>query len=72
MMDAWILAGLALAVLLAWLVPAWRRRRALAQPLPPEQVAVLARNVAQYAGMDQAQKRNLSAAPASSSPTRCA
>jgi Mlc titration factor MtfA (ptsG expression regulator) len=59
MMDAVILAVLAAGVLLAWLVLAWRRRRALAQPLPPAQVAVLARNVAQYAGMDQAQRRKL-------------
>ncbi|MEH6436261.1 zinc-dependent peptidase [Massilia sp. DD77] len=58
-MDTLILALLALAVLLAWLVPLWRRRRALARPLPPAQVAVLARNVAQYAGMDNNQRRKL-------------
>ena len=58
-MDTLILALLALAVLLAWLVPVWRRRRALARPLPPAQVAVLARNVAQYGAMDNGQRRKL-------------
>jgi Mlc titration factor MtfA (ptsG expression regulator) len=55
-----LLAGLlALALLAAWLAPKWRLRRALSRPLAPAQVAVLARNVDQYQGMDQAQRARL-------------
>ncbi|MCA1856587.1 zinc-dependent peptidase [Massilia oculi] len=48
-----IIAGLLGAGLLAaFLLPKWRLRRALARPLAPDLVAVLARNIPQYAGMD--------------------
>ncbi|MES2296013.1 MAG: M90 family metallopeptidase [Pseudomonadota bacterium] len=36
---------------LAWLLPRWRLRRALARPLPPAFLAILERNVTVYAGM---------------------
>jgi Mlc titration factor MtfA (ptsG expression regulator) len=42
--------------LLAWAVPRWRLRRALARPLAPAELAILARNVAQYRAMDAAQR----------------
>jgi hypothetical protein len=58
-MDALLVGLLALAVLLAWLLPKWRLRRALARPLTPAQVGVLARNVTQYAGMGETQRRRL-------------
>jgi Mlc titration factor MtfA (ptsG expression regulator) len=44
-------AALALAVLLAWLAPRSRLRRVLARPLAPTQLAIIERNVMQYAGM---------------------
>jgi len=50
-----IIAGLVAAGLLAaWLLPKLRLRRALARPLAPFLVAILERNVAQYAGMERA------------------
>jgi Mlc titration factor MtfA (ptsG expression regulator) len=48
---ALVCAGLALAALLAWLVPRWRLRRTLARPLSPEQLGIIERNVEQYRGM---------------------
>ncbi|QOY95999.1 zinc-dependent peptidase [Massilia sp. UMI-21] len=55
-----ILAGLAAAgLLVAWLLPKWRLRRALARPLDAGLVAILERNLAQYAGMDAEQQRRL-------------
>lgn len=55
-----VLAGLVAAGLLAaWLLPKWRLRRALARPLAPGLVAILERNLAQYAGMDAEQRRRL-------------
>jgi Mlc titration factor MtfA (ptsG expression regulator) len=59
-------AGTALAVLaavagLAWLVPRWRLRRALARPFDPAWAAILERNVAQYRGMPPAQRAELRA-----------
>lgn len=55
-----ILAGLAAAGLLAaWLLPKWRLRRALARPLAPGLVAVLERNLVQYAGMDAHERARL-------------
>lgn len=37
---------------LAWAVPRWRLRRALARPLGAHEIAILERNVEQYRGMD--------------------
>jgi Mlc titration factor MtfA (ptsG expression regulator) len=55
-----IIAGLlAAALLAAWLVPKLRLRRALARPLAPELLAILERNVVQYAGMEAAQQARL-------------
>lgn len=51
------LLGIALATV--WLLPKWRLRRALARPLSVGQLAVLARNVAQYAAMDEGQRSRL-------------
>jgi hypothetical protein len=50
---------LAAAGLLAWALPRWRLRRALAQPLVPAELAILERNVAQYRAMDGAQRARL-------------
>ncbi|MGJ7918361.1 zinc-dependent peptidase [Massilia sp. LXY-6] len=44
-------AAIAGGLLLAWGLPRWRLRRALARPLAPAQLAVIERNVAQYRGM---------------------
>lgn len=55
-----IIAGIIGAALLAaWLLPTLRLRRALARPLPPQLLAILARNLAQYARMDAEQQRRL-------------
>jgi Mlc titration factor MtfA (ptsG expression regulator) len=55
-----IIAGLIGAGLLAaWLLPKLRLRRALARPLAPPLVAILERNLAQYARMDPAQQQRL-------------
>lgn len=55
-----IIAGLVAAgVLAAWLLPRWRLRRALARPLAPPLVAILERNLAQYAGMDAGERQRL-------------
>lgn len=55
-----IIAGLIGAGLLAaWLLPKLRLRRALARPLAPELLAILERNLSQYAGMDEGQQRRL-------------
>ncbi len=55
-----IIAGLLAAGLLAaWLWPKLRLRRVLARPLAPPLVAILERNLAQYAGMDAEQRRRL-------------
>ncbi len=55
-----IIAGLIGAGLLAaWLLPKLRLRRALARPLAPDLVAILERNLAQYARMDEGQQRRL-------------
>ncbi|UVW30153.1 zinc-dependent peptidase [Massilia sp. H6] len=57
-----IIAGLlATGLLAAWLLPKWRLRRALARPLAPALVTILARNVTQYPGMDQAGQLRLQA-----------
>jgi Mlc titration factor MtfA (ptsG expression regulator) len=50
---------LAAAGLLAWAVPRWRLRRALARPLAGSELALLERNVAQYRAMDAAQRARL-------------
>ena len=55
-----IIAGLIGAGLLAaWLLPKLRLRRALARPLAPDLVAILERNLAQYARMNEGQQRRL-------------
>ena len=55
-----IIAGLIGAGLLAaWLLPKLRLRRALARPLAPDLLAILERNLAQYARMDADQQRRL-------------
>ena len=55
-----IIAGLIGAGLLAaWLLPKLRLRRALARPLAPSLLAILERNLAQYARMDEGQQRRL-------------
>ena len=58
-MDAWLVGALGAALLLGWMVPRWRLRRALARPLDPALVAILERNVAQYRGMDPLQQARL-------------
>ena len=50
---------LAAALLLAWGVPRWRLRRALAQPLAAAELAILERNVEQYRAMDAGQRTRL-------------
>ena len=52
-------SGLVAACLLAWAVPRWRLRRALARPLAAGELAVLERNVEQYRAMDAAQRTRL-------------
>jgi Mlc titration factor MtfA (ptsG expression regulator) len=52
-------ATLALAGLLAWAVPRWRLRRALARPLAPGELAILECNVEQYRAMDGDQRARL-------------
>ncbi|RZA36050.1 MAG: zinc-dependent peptidase [Lysobacteraceae bacterium] len=55
-----IIAGLVAAgVLAAWLLPRLRLRRALARPLAPSLLAILERNLAQYAGMDEGERQRL-------------
>jgi Mlc titration factor MtfA (ptsG expression regulator) len=51
MEAAFVCAALAAAVLLAWLTPRWRLRRALARPLTAAQLGIIERNVDQYRGM---------------------
>jgi Mlc titration factor MtfA (ptsG expression regulator) len=46
---AW--AAIAGGLLLAWGLPQWRLRRALARPLTASQLAIIERNVIQYRGM---------------------
>lgn len=62
-MDALLLVGLTvLALVLPWLIPRWRLRRALARPLPASAVAVLERQIPPYRNMGpelQAQLRRL-------------
>lgn len=50
---------LAAAGLLAWGVPRWRLRRALAQPLAASELALLERNVEQYRAMDAGERTRL-------------
>ena len=52
-------SALVAAGLLAWGIPRWRLQRALARPLPPSALDTLARNVAQYGGMDAVQRTRL-------------
>jgi len=59
MMEGILVGVLGLGLLAAWLWPKWRLRRAVGRSLEPAQVAILARNVVQYAGMDEDQRRRL-------------
>ena len=52
-------SALVAAGLLAWGVPRWRLRRALARPLAPSELAILARYVDQYRAMDAGQQARL-------------
>jgi len=52
-------SALVAAGLLAWGIPRWRLRRALAQALGKEALDTLARNVGQYRGMDAGQRARL-------------
>jgi Mlc titration factor MtfA (ptsG expression regulator) len=56
---AFICALLAGALLLAWWLPRRRLSRALAQPLAPDQLAIIERNVAQYYGMQEPLRQQL-------------
>jgi len=58
-MEGIVVGLIGAGLLAAWLLPRWRLRRALARPLAPELVAILARNVAQYDGMDEGEKLRL-------------
>lgn len=58
-MEALVFGTLGAALLALWWTPRWRRRRALARPLAPAQVALLERNVAQYRGMTPQQQAQL-------------
>lgn len=58
-MEAILPGALGLALVVAWLWPKWRLRRALARPLTPAQSAILARNVGPYAAMEERQRRRL-------------
>ena len=59
MMEALAVGLLGVIILAAWLVPKWRLRRAVSRPLPPQHVAILARNVMQYSGMDDLKRQQL-------------
>jgi Mlc titration factor MtfA (ptsG expression regulator) len=52
-------AMIAGGLLLAWGLPRWRLRQALARPLAPAQLAVIERNVVQYRGMPAPQREQL-------------
>jgi Mlc titration factor MtfA (ptsG expression regulator) len=52
-------AAIAGGLLLAWGLPRWRLRRALARPLGPRQLAIIERNVSQYRGMPAPQREQL-------------
>lgn len=55
-----IIVGLLVAgLLVAWLLPKLRLRRALARPLAPSLVAILERNLTQYARMDDGERQRL-------------
>jgi Mlc titration factor MtfA (ptsG expression regulator) len=58
-MEALVFGTLGAALLALWWTPRWRRRRALARPLAPGQIAVLERNVVQYQRMLPQQQTQL-------------
>jgi MtfA peptidase len=60
-MEAVFFLAMLAAAGLAWGVPRWRLRRALARPLAQAHVAILERNVAQYRGMAAAEQAELRA-----------
>ncbi|MGJ9418819.1 zinc-dependent peptidase [Massilia sp. CMS3.1] len=55
----WTVSALVAAGLLAWAVPRWRLRRALARPLAVAELEILECNVEQYREMDAAQRARL-------------
>ncbi|THC39910.1 zinc-dependent peptidase [Massilia sp. Mn16-1_5] len=59
-MEALLTISILVAIgLLAWAVPRWRLRRALARPLSGGELAILERNVEPYRAMDAAQRTRL-------------
>ncbi|MCD2516078.1 zinc-dependent peptidase [Massilia sp. G4R7] len=58
-MEGLVVGLIGAGLLAAWLLPKWRLRRALARPLSPAQLAILERNVLQYAGMDGTARQRL-------------
>lgn len=58
-MEALIGTSVVAVLVLAWLAPRWRLRRALAQPLGTAQLAIIERHVAQYRGMPAARRDEL-------------
>ena len=58
-MEEIVVGLLASGLLAAWLLPKWRLRRALARPLSAAQLAILERNVLQYAGMGGEERARL-------------
>jgi len=58
-MEEIVVGLLAAGALAAWLLPKWRLRRALARPLSASQLAILERNVLQYAGMGREERARL-------------
>ncbi len=56
---ALVCAAVAGGLLLAWGLPRWRLRRALARPLGSSRLAIIERNVPQYRGMPAPQREQL-------------
>jgi Mlc titration factor MtfA (ptsG expression regulator) len=56
---ALVCAAIAGGLLLAWGLPRWRLRQALARPLSSAQLAIIERNVVQYRGMPAAMREQL-------------
>jgi len=58
-MEGIVVGLIGAGLLAAWLLPKWRLRRALSRPLSHAQLAILERNVVQYAGMDGGERQRL-------------
>ncbi|CAH0257244.1 Protein MtfA [Massilia sp. Bi118] len=56
---ALVCAAIASGLLLAWGMPRWRLRQALARPLSSAQLGIIERNVVQYRGMPAAMREQL-------------